>query len=92
MARLENVVRLRNERGIYSIVVDYVIYQESNEKASAGDIVLTSENRDCWGFVKNDSFYKVLHVDSDGLYIIVDENNDIDFIGEEDTVSVFKKV
>lgn len=41
---------------------------------------------------RNDSFYKVLHVDSDGFYIIVDENNNIYLIGEEDTVSVFKKV
>lgn len=92
MARLENVVRFRNERGIYSIVVDSPFYKQSDEKASAGDIVLTSENCDCCGFVKNDSFYKVLHVDSDGDYSIVDENNNICFIGEEDIVSVFKKV
>lgn len=93
MARLKGVTeviahvmgpRVMEYRGDY--------YKESEAKASAGDIVLTSENGDYWGFVKNDSFYKVLHVDSDGVYSIVDENNDIGFIGEEDTVSVFKKV
>jgi len=37
MARLENVVRLRNERGIDKVVVDSTFYKQSDEKASAGD-------------------------------------------------------
>lgn len=89
MACLENVIRFRNER---CIVVDNFIYQESDEKASAGDIILTSENSDYWGEVKTNSFYKVLHVDSDGGYSIIDENNDVDFLEKEDVTTTFKKV